>query len=288
MSENNSKLAPADADASKSAALSTLMSLLANSAYSDLTIICDSDTYHVHKAIMCSQSPWFQKACQPDGFMESNTNTIILSHCTGDSDSAAEGDDPAAVAAMITWCYGDGTRAAYEPFAANDPLYLAKQYVIADKYQIMAMQLDVGRRLERVITPTYLRTVSLYCDLLKYLYLNTLSTPSAVKNKMLDFALARRHTVFTSPLMQNLLKQLPDIALDIVRRLSNVGTWTLTPAADKDAKTEDGSKSNGVGGITGTELAPGIRQSIPSGPRSSTSGGELLPLFGPGGSVRRV
>lgn len=31
--------------------------------YSDLTVVCDSDVYNLHRAIICPRSTWFDKAC---------------------------------------------------------------------------------------------------------------------------------------------------------------------------------------------------------------------------------
>jgi len=38
------------------------LSLLTSGDYSDFVITCGSDKYHVHKAIVCSQSDFFKKA----------------------------------------------------------------------------------------------------------------------------------------------------------------------------------------------------------------------------------
>jgi hypothetical protein len=52
-------------------------------AYSDLTIVCGSDTYNVHKAIICPQSSFFRAACQPGRFQEGTTNVINITASSG-------------------------------------------------------------------------------------------------------------------------------------------------------------------------------------------------------------
>ncbi|CVL07633.1 uncharacterized protein FMAN_14510 [Fusarium mangiferae] len=70
-----------------------LADLLKTGDYSDLTISCGKDQYHVHKAIICPRSPFFKAAC--DGkFKEAQTGTIDLPD-----------DDPIAVRMMIEYLY---------------------------------------------------------------------------------------------------------------------------------------------------------------------------------------
>ncbi|KAH0146209.1 hypothetical protein KCU67_g12324, partial [Aureobasidium melanogenum] len=62
---------------------SMLGRLHANGAYSDLKIVCGSDTYLVHKAIVCPQSDFFRAACRPDTFAEGKTGVINISASSG-------------------------------------------------------------------------------------------------------------------------------------------------------------------------------------------------------------
>ncbi|KAG5659615.1 hypothetical protein KAF25_002174 [Fusarium avenaceum] len=67
--------------------------LLTTGDYSDLTIICGDDRYEVHKAIVCSRSPFFKRACDGN-FEESQTSEVKLPD-----------DDPVAVQMMIEYLY---------------------------------------------------------------------------------------------------------------------------------------------------------------------------------------
>ncbi|KAG9737442.1 hypothetical protein KCU73_g9999, partial [Aureobasidium melanogenum] len=66
---------------------SMLGRLYANGAYSDLKIVCGSDTYFVHKAIVCPQSDFFRAACRPDTFAEGRTGVINIPASSGRSDA---------------------------------------------------------------------------------------------------------------------------------------------------------------------------------------------------------
>merc|ERR1712000_406646 len=61
--------------------------------YSDLTIISGSNTYKVHKVLVCGRSLFFQKACN-GFFKEGITDTITLPD-----------DDPQAVKLMVHYLY---------------------------------------------------------------------------------------------------------------------------------------------------------------------------------------
>ncbi|KAF4461277.1 Speckle-type POZ [Fusarium albosuccineum] len=124
-----------------------LNSLYSAGAYSDLTIKCGNKRHRVHKALVCTRSPFFAKACSGP-FKESQTNVIDLVD-----------DDPEAVDAMIFylyhghypkvdpdaprpqayankgWCldwFGEDTIGLQEQYL---PLH-AKVYALAEKYQI--------------------------------------------------------------------------------------------------------------------------------------------------------
>lgn len=65
------------ADAARKQVFDLLKSSLASGAYSDLTITCGSDTYKVHKVIVCGRSEFFARAVSFGG-QESQSNVIDL------------------------------------------------------------------------------------------------------------------------------------------------------------------------------------------------------------------
>ncbi|TLD04245.1 uncharacterized protein PgNI_12175 [Pyricularia grisea] len=56
----------------------SLKSLRISGNYSDITIVCGHDTYHVHKAIMCPRSKYFEISFKAD-MQENRTSCIDLS-----------------------------------------------------------------------------------------------------------------------------------------------------------------------------------------------------------------
>lgn len=73
--------------------MSALATLFECGKYSDLTIVCGTKRYSVHRALVCSRSEFFEGACR-NPFRESETGVIDLTE-----------DDPEAVEYMISYFY---------------------------------------------------------------------------------------------------------------------------------------------------------------------------------------
>lgn len=86
----------------------------------DLQLKSRSETFNVHKKVLCSRSEFFGKACEGE-FKEASSGVIDLSK-----------DDPDAVKAMLQFCYT--TDYAY------DAALHAKVYAIAEKYNIKPLK----------------------------------------------------------------------------------------------------------------------------------------------------
>lgn len=107
--------------------------LLISEKYSDLTIITQTRSFKVHRAVVCTQSKVLA-AMSDSGFKETSTSTLRLEH-----------DDPAAVERMIKFLYTGNYDQENDEFAtdqngepSHDLTLMANAlvYSIADKYDI--------------------------------------------------------------------------------------------------------------------------------------------------------
>lgn len=114
--------------------------------HSDLTIICGSRTFKVHKIVLGAQSEYFRAACRTDAFKEGETGIINLQAHDSASTNAQDGcDDPSLVEMMLRLLY----RNTYEDVETSchtiacalencdgNMIHHAKMFAIAVKYHI--------------------------------------------------------------------------------------------------------------------------------------------------------
>ena len=121
---------------------------LQDATFSDLTIVCESTEWKVHRCFIVPHSKWFERCCK-GAFQEGSSRRIEL-----------EEDNPLAVARMITYFYTfdyddsltsveANTNKVYNELDMN-----AWVYVTADKYDVpelrtMALRkfMQAGKRL---------------------------------------------------------------------------------------------------------------------------------------------
>ncbi|KAK3112447.1 hypothetical protein LTR53_011284 [Teratosphaeriaceae sp. CCFEE 6253] len=120
-----------------------VQSLHESDEYSDLTIVCGDDTYKVHKAIVCTQSPVLRAACKAGTLKEGAENTIALFPLsTLVSDDDLDRDDPAAVRRMIHFLsHGDYDVAPWREYTCGDDnAGHARVFAVAVKYGLEGLR----------------------------------------------------------------------------------------------------------------------------------------------------
>jgi speckle-type POZ protein len=120
-----------------------------------LKITCGSDTYNVHKIILCAQCAFFKKACATGRFKEGETGAIDLPE-----------DEPSIVNAMLQYLYTFDYNYAVDE--KQDPLAVAhaKVYALADKYDIGPLKTVAGTKFKAAAellaeTPHFLQAIRL-------------------------------------------------------------------------------------------------------------------------------
>ncbi|TDZ27702.1 Protein roadkill [Colletotrichum spinosum] len=146
--------------------------------YSDMTIRCGGRTFKTHKAIVCSQSSFFDKALN-SSFKEGITNEVELPE-----------DDPAAIRHMLEFMYkGDYSRVEESTAGCPDTDTQQKAlaatarprrsgfkhlhaYLVADKYDVRALRLLALTRFYRAVELTWMADEE-FPDLVDELYATT-------------------------------------------------------------------------------------------------------------------
>ncbi|KAK4107255.1 hypothetical protein N656DRAFT_785464 [Canariomyces notabilis] len=133
--------------------ISSLKGLYSSGEYSDLVISCGGKKYHVHRAIVCTQSKFLAAACRI-GLKEAQEGKIDLPD-----------DDPRLVQIMVHYLYHfdydvkpqyegmgfDGSVTNRDETDANEPMRdvvvtHAKVYALAEKYLIRGLKAVALRR----------------------------------------------------------------------------------------------------------------------------------------------
>ncbi|KAK5710263.1 hypothetical protein LTR17_019033 [Elasticomyces elasticus] len=121
---------------------SALKSMHQNSKYSDLTVKCGGQEWAVHKAIVCLQSPFFEKHCD-EGWMQGEEDVTPLPD-----------DDPHVVDAMIryfyTFDYSDEDHVKPEDLEGIPSIVLdVLVHMIADKNAIPSLEKLAASKFEQ-------------------------------------------------------------------------------------------------------------------------------------------
>ncbi|KAK3646242.1 hypothetical protein LTR56_008593 [Elasticomyces elasticus] len=120
--------------------INALKSMHKDPKYSDLTIKCGDQEWSVYKAIVCSQSSFFEKHCDK-GWMKDEEHVITLPE-----------DEPNVVDAMIryTFDYSDEQHVKFEDSEPVPPIVFdVLVHMIADKNEIPSLEKLAASKFEK-------------------------------------------------------------------------------------------------------------------------------------------
>ncbi|KAG9591239.1 hypothetical protein KCU77_g4705, partial [Aureobasidium melanogenum] len=199
-------------ESSKDLLLSTIANLHESGAYSDFKIVCGSDTYNVHKNIICPQSSFFRAACRPDTFKEGQTGTITFHSSPGRKINAQSSpitpdefdwdldvEDTKTVKAMIYYFYHHDYHTEPMPDSMKDSIgeclsegplaQHARMYAMGEKYGVPGLK---ALALEKFSPRTI--EISGLCTAMVVTYASTSDADQDMRNKFVRLFNRSPHT----------------------------------------------------------------------------------------------
>ncbi|KAK4503125.1 hypothetical protein PRZ48_006552 [Zasmidium cellare] len=207
-----------DADGpSRRSLLKGIDSLYKSQEYSDLTIKCGSREWQVHKAVVCTQSTFFAKACKPK--WQESFHAVVELH--DEHEDVVE----QLIDYLYTSTYDDNFCTTSD--ATHGPMQFAvKVYTAADKYDIPELGGLIQKRfLERV--KDVVSVQDFFCTV-RELYFEAPSSAKEMRDAFVASAVHGSHTLFdtevdnftTSEEFQRIMNEVPAFGTEVISALS--------------------------------------------------------------------
>jgi hypothetical protein len=217
---------------------STISDLHKSGAYSDFKIVCGSDTYNVHKNIICPQSEFFRAACRPDTFQEGKTRVVTLPSNPGrdmdalqaaikanEFDWDSDVEDTTAVKLMIHYFYHHDypsylpTHAGHADLTADNVAKCvlavhSKMYAMGDKYQIPGLKALAARNFR----PCWLKTFAGLNTAIVIAFMSTPETDQALRMEIVD-ELGKHMCIAKNDVVDKTIKELPELVYALYRNI---------------------------------------------------------------------
>ncbi|OJD26490.1 hypothetical protein ACJ73_02130 [Blastomyces percursus] len=206
--------------------------------YSDLTICCGTNRYHVHRVVVCNQSPFFAAALDKQ-FKEATTADVVL-----------EEDDPELVRRMIAHFYGVEDPAEIDILRTERPevnddspivsaaeamsattkqpyeaLLKARLYAMGDKYGIEGL-----RACSRAEFDSWAANVDVIEDIDEFpaivdeVFRSTPSNDRGLRDIAVSLLVDNAKAALNSQELCDVLLQLPELLMEIMKRVVAANT----------------------------------------------------------------
>ncbi|KAK0645277.1 hypothetical protein DIS24_g8033 [Lasiodiplodia hormozganensis] len=194
-----------------------LVNIWKTSEYSDLLIRCNNgDEHRVHRVILCSQSEFFRRACNPKtGFKEALSGVIELRH-----------DDPATVRAMLEFCYTFTytcpTSSSPSPSSSSSPsrnedamIFHVHMYAVGEIYDIPSLKALAARNFDRDVDHAFPR----FPAAVRAIYETTPDSDRGLRDRALRVCAAHAAELLANPAFEDVMDQLGVFGKEFARQL---------------------------------------------------------------------
>ncbi|THX74641.1 hypothetical protein D6D04_07842 [Aureobasidium pullulans] len=226
--------------ASKDQLVATIAKLHESGAYSDLKIVCGSETYNVHKAIICPQSTFFKAACRPNAFQEGRTGVIEIPATAGRNvafcqkpiivenfDWDLDVETTTAVKLMIHYFYHhdffeiegvfehDAQSCSTENLTQGTLAEHARMYPMGEKYGVPGLKALAVAKFLAVIP----RTNAGLTAAIMIAYSTTPESDQGLRNAMIESLYCYRKAFVEVDEIQTVISKLPDLSYGLYRKM---------------------------------------------------------------------
>ncbi|KAI4718036.1 Arabinanase/levansucrase/invertase [Aureobasidium sp. EXF-10727] len=197
--------------------------------YSDLTVTCGTDSYKVHKAIVCTQSEFFYRACK-GSFKEGQTGIIEIparntKDCRSEIDWDPDAEDPETVKHMMRYLYHQDyleTETCPAPGERTDCevkdgslLQHALLYAMGDKYGIPDLKKLARQKFAEALNYD---TIAGVVKAIKVVYASTLESDQGLRQTIIDFINPDIQTWVNIPEVDACIREIPELSYALLRK----------------------------------------------------------------------
>ncbi|KAK4503133.1 hypothetical protein PRZ48_006560 [Zasmidium cellare] len=168
-----------------------LASAIPNGKYSDLVVECDGHSWRVHKAVLCTQSSFFTKACEGNTWNEASSGIVTLPD-----------DHPEAVCAVMQYLYTSDYQVKSTPGQTPtlEPLVLdVLVYTLADKLDVQPLVQFAAKRfcVRLQGMQSELWKTAAFPEAIRELYLNAPDTDRKMHKTVMEISTAHAVKLLT-------------------------------------------------------------------------------------------
>ncbi|KAF2221711.1 hypothetical protein BDZ85DRAFT_282857 [Elsinoe ampelina] len=214
-------------DAAEQSVVDGVRGLCGDARYSDLTITCGSKVFNVHKAVVCTQSRYFEAAVK-DCFQEGTESKITLDRGENVEDISRD-DHEDAIQCMIDFLYGKPQYHCRGQSEDTSLSWLAVLYITADRYGIDKMRSAIVAKFGTMTA----KLPAIYSSstrfdrthlvgipaLLKFIYIGLPYNDHSMKDALIQWLVHKSPCLLYSETMEDLLEEEPEFGVDLARSL---------------------------------------------------------------------
>jgi hypothetical protein len=203
-----------------------------------LKIVCGSETYNVHKAIICPQSEFFRAACRPDAFQEGKTGVVRLPFNPGRDMAALNApikpdefdwdldvEDASAIKLMIhyfyhhdypseTLTYSNHNSMVAEILAKGVLTVHSKMYAMGEKYQVSGLKALAVRKFRL----NWSKTCAGFSTAIVIAFMSTPEADQGLREVIVG-KLCSAPGIAKAQMMDDTIKQIPELVYALYRKL---------------------------------------------------------------------